>query len=59
MALSNIYDGTFCENSERLLTIDYFHKNFHHRYIKGPRYTFVIIGTGKCVYSISRHSYAT
>ena len=29
MALSRIYDGTFSENSTRLLAIDYFRKKFH------------------------------
>ena len=31
--LQNIYDGTFCENSWRLLV--YFHKNFHDKCLAG------------------------
>ena len=36
-ALSNIYDGDFSVNSERLLVVKYVHKRLHHRYFKGSK----------------------
>ena len=33
--LSNIYDGTFCKNSERLSAVNYLHDRFHLRRFTG------------------------
>ena len=33
--LLNIYDGTFCKNSSRVLAINYFRKKLHRRYLPG------------------------
>ena len=30
-----MYDGAFCENTERLLAVDYFRKKLHRRSLKG------------------------
>lgn len=30
-----MYDGAFCENTERLLALDYFRKKLHRRSLKG------------------------
>ena len=33
--LSNIYVGTFCENSQRLKVVSYFPRKLHHRCLMG------------------------
>ena len=33
--LLNIYNGTFCKNSKRLLAIDYFYKKLHLGVLQG------------------------
>ena len=36
--LSNIYEGTFCENNEQIFVANYFRRIFHYRCLTDPTY---------------------